>query len=74
MRHIAAVLRGRPAELVALALRRIGREGAHPSLSDVASAESFQGTVKQIVQDAVDTVSGHWSARLSVHLWDRLEL
>ena len=74
VRHIAAVIRGRPVAHVVAALARLEQQEAHPCLTDVAAAESFQGVVRGIVQESVDLVADHWSARLSVHIWDRLEL
>ena len=75
VRHIAAVISGRPAEHVVAALTRHQRDGTHhPTLSDFVAAENFQCENKKIVQAAAARQAAHWSARLSVHLWDRLNL
>lgn len=73
-RHIAAVIRGRPMSHIVAAMSR--RDSAHPTgrLQEMAEAPSFASEAKNIVQQALRNLQEHWSARLSVHVWDRLEL
>eukprot|EP00966_Prymnesium_polylepis_P081928 1897630-Prymnesium_polylepis.1 len=66
--HLTAVLRGRPVALIVAALERLGR------LRELADCGAFAGQSKRIAAQVLAAVSQRWSARLSVHLWDRLEL
>lgn len=66
--HLTAVMRGRPVSHIAIALRRLGR------LKEFADCADFASQVRRVVQGALAAVSERWSARLSVHIWDRLEL
>lgn len=70
--HMAAVLKGRgkgdDINLIAAALDRVGY------LDRLRGADKFQRIAKQIVTDAVGEIQKRWSARHSVHIWDRLEL
>ena len=68
VRHVTEVLRGRPMEVVVAAVGRLGR------LGELADCNSFAGESKRLAQHVVDAIAQRWSARLSVHLWDRLEL
>eukprot|EP00966_Prymnesium_polylepis_P246667 5705204-Prymnesium_polylepis.1 len=53
---------------IAAALFRLKR--AH----ELADCAGFAPVVKGIVKRAMSKISARWSDRLSVHLWDRLEL
>ena len=66
--HITAVLRGRPIEHIARALSRLkcGRE--------LAGCAGFASEARRIVRGVCAAISERWCARLSLHIWDRLEL
>ena len=66
--HITAVLRDRPIAHILIAIRRLGR------LRELADCTGFAPQCRRIVQGAVDVMSLRWSARMSLHIWDRLEL
>ena len=66
--HIAAVLRDRPVEHITTALRRLG------CLRELADCGGFATECKRIVSGALGVISDRFSARLSVHIWDRLSL
>ena len=68
VRHITAVLRGRPMAHIVTALSRLGR------LTELAESAAFAGVAKQIVRGAVKRISDHWTPRMAVHIWDRMEL
>eukprot|EP00965_Chrysotila_dentata_P152410 5037493-Pleurochrysis_carterae.AAC.1 len=48
----------------------IGSEG----IQLLQQTPEFSVHDKDIVKGALDKVCAHWTARLSVHVWDRLEL
>ena len=58
-------------------MRNLAR-AIHSSGSDAASrlfnTPEMAGVQKELVQSGIDKVKEHWTARLSVHIWDRLEL
>jgi hypothetical protein len=62
------VIRDRPIKIVVAALARLSR------LGELAACAEFAGESKRIAQGVLNVISARWSARLSVHLWDRLEL
>lgn len=64
--HIAAVLHDRPMSHILRALRH-----RHTELAECAE---FASESKRIVSKAMSVIVERWSARLSVHVWDRLEL
>ena len=68
VRHLTAVLRDRPLSLVIAAIRRLRR------LRELTLCDEFASEVKFISKRVVSTVAQHWTARLSVHVWDRLGL
>lgn len=75
-KHVAAVLAGRcdddeSLDLVAKALIKAGGDDIARRLMDT---KEFAPAQKEIVADALATVEEHWTARLSVHIWDHLEL
>jgi hypothetical protein len=68
VRHITAVLRDRPMAHIVHAIRRLCR------LRELAQCREFAAEAKVIAQHVMSTLATRWNARLSVHLWDRLEL
>lgn len=74
IRHIAAVIVDRPMDHIILALQRHSEKHPHGRLRELADHAQFVSQVKRIIQLALAGITEHWSARLSVHLWDRLEL
>ena len=80
IRHIAAVLARRPADLIARAMQAVGlREGSGAGASmklvrEVNATPAFRSLEKAAVKRAVELVQDHWTARLSVHLQTRLDL
>ena len=70
--HMAGVIEGRgegeAINNVADALHRCGY------LERLPEASRFQHVAKAIAASAVAKVQEHWTARHSVHIWDRLEL
>ena len=68
LRHITAVLRDRPMGHILTAIRRLNR------MKEMVEDRLFVGEVKCIVRRTIDTISARWSARMSVHIWDRLML
>ena len=64
--HILAVLRDRPMDLILHALR--------DRLRELADSAGFAAQAKRIVGGALSVISDRWSARLSVHVWDRMNL
>ena len=66
MQHIAAVHRGRPMSLIVAALKS--------RWTELIESGSFAPVCKKIVQKSLGIMQDRFSARLSVHLWDRLEL
>ena len=70
--HMAGVIEGRgegeAINNVADALHRCGY------LERLPEARRFQHVAKAIAASAVAKVQEHWTARHSVHIWDRLEL
>eukprot|EP00965_Chrysotila_dentata_P110705 3657832-Pleurochrysis_carterae.AAC.4 len=75
-RHVAPVVQGRcestdGARLMAKALHTgIGSEG----IQLLQQTPEFSVRDKDIVKGVLDKVYALWTARLSVHFWDRLEL
>ena len=65
VRHISTVIEGRSTSLIYVALVRNGQ------LQDLLE---LPGIRKQMAQAASDSIQKHWTPRLAVHLWDRLEL
>lgn len=74
VKHIHAVVKGRPIEHIAAAIARPDAEHPNGRLGELAACKQFVPQTKLAVSTAVNTLSAHWSARLSVHIWDRLEL
>ena len=68
LRHLQVVLRDRPMDHILTALRRLGR------LNELLHCEAFMGESKKIAQGVLTRISERWNARLSVHIWDRMEL
>ena len=68
MAHITAVLRSRPMGHILSAVKRLGR------MRELADCADFATECRRIVQNVANTITRRWSARLSVHVWDRLEL
>ena len=66
IKHMAAVLRDRPVQLIVTAMKS--------RLGELASSVGFAGEAKRIAKSVIDVISRRWTARLSIHLWDRLEL
>ena len=74
-RHLTTVLDGRCDDdeslgTVAKALAASGDDVARRLLD----TKEFAPIQKTIVSEALEKLQEHWSARLSVHLWDRLDL
>ena len=63
--HLAAVLKGRPIEQVILALKRVG------TLEQLYECASLGRKFAEIFSKKIEE---HWTPRLTVHLWDRLNL
>ena len=80
IKHISAVLRGRPLPLVARSLVALGLErecGKGASLSvvrELSETPPFAQLHKETAMRTVDLTQDHWTARLSVHLQTRLDL
>ena len=82
--HVAAVLRGRPVDVVGRAIQSAGmqssggRGGLSGSKDDLPSQliddESFMDVQRHIAAQSVQLIQDHWTARLSVHLQTRLDL
>jgi hypothetical protein len=72
VQHMAAVMEGRGEganiNLIVGALERCGY------LERLVEADAFQKVAASISRAAVEKVQEHWTARHSVHVWDRLEL
>ena len=68
VRHLTAVLQGRPVDLICCALGKLGQ------LRALADCARFTSECKRIVRGAMDVIVERWSDRLSVYLWDRLQL
>ena len=66
MQHLTAVHRDRPMSLILTALKARFKE--------LVESGAFAGECKKIVNKAMGVIQDRFSARLSVHLWDRLEL
>ena len=72
-RHLFHVLKGRGGddsgiENIADALHRAGY------IDKLMETKAFRALRRAIARETVAKVSEHWTARLSVHLWDRLDL
>ena len=65
VRHISAVIAGRDVSLLMAALKR------NDQLQALMDTPTIQRTAARA---AADSIQKHWTPRLSVHLWDRLEL
>ena len=65
VRHISAVIAGRDVSLLIAALKR------NDQLQALMDTPTIQRTAARA---AADSIQKHWTPRLSVHLWDRLEL
>ena len=61
-------MRDRPIGHIVSAVRRLGR------LTELTDCAQFASECKRVVTGALAVMSARWSDRLSVHLWDRLEL
>eukprot|EP00965_Chrysotila_dentata_P009025 293530-Pleurochrysis_carterae.AAC.1 len=75
-KHVGAVLRGRcdtdeSARLVAKALQSSnGKDG----IARLMQTPEFIAHDKDVAKQTLNKMEEHWTARFSVHVWDRLEL
>eukprot|EP00965_Chrysotila_dentata_P101842 3361978-Pleurochrysis_carterae.AAC.1 len=69
VRHLTACIAGRgdgaDIQMIFDALKRAGYDEAFMALPDVR---------RYVAKEVINAQQSHWSARLAVHLWDRLEL
>lgn len=74
IKHIKAVVEGRPMDHILAAMAR--PEVRHPKgrLGEMCESPRFIPYVKSAIRTAINKLSAHWTPRLAVHLWDRLEL
>ena len=75
-RHITAVVSGRPIEHVVTAVIRGTGTGSDKleALRALAECVAFRPMARLLAKEAGGVLQEHWSARLSVHVWDRLSL
>ena len=66
--HMITVLKGRPADLVAKSLVSAGLA------DEVMATKPFETYHRATAAAVIAKVEEHWSARMSVHIWDRLDL
>lgn len=75
-RHVSQVVAGRFASEAgtrAIAKALIKEGGAEVARRLIDTPE-FVHVQKEIVKETVQSIKDHWTARLAVHIWDRLEL